>query len=190
MLSVPVKITGTSSTGNEEPSLTTLARIVARTGVSTLGSGNTTSVLLGRELDQRRWFGPAQFDLCFTLARAVPGTNLFAFVAAMGWYVRGWPGALVSVAALSIPASVAVVLLTLAYQTWHTHALGKPAIEAAMASIVGVIAAASWLLIRPRIRDIRTPILVLAAFLMSRYLSPVVIMTVAAAMGYFWRERS
>ncbi len=190
MSSAPAKITRISSTANEDRSLTALARIVARTGVSTLGSGNTTSILLGREFDRRQWFGPAQFDLCFTLARAVPGTNLFAFVAAMGWYVRGWPGALVSVAALSVPASLVVVLLTLGYQTWHTHPLGRPAIEAAMASIVGVIAAASWLLVRPRLRHIRTPVLVIGAFLLARYLSPIAIMAIAAAVGYFWREPS
>ena len=190
MSSAPVKATRILSTANEDRSLMALARIVARIGVTTLGSGNTTCVLLGRALDHRQWFGPAQFDLCFTLARAVPGTNLFAFVAAMGWYVRGWPGAVVSVAALSVPASVAVVLLTLGYQTWHTHPLGKPAIEAAMASIIGVIAAASWLLVRPRIRHIRTPVLVLLALLLSRYLSPLAVMAIAAAIGYYWRESS
>jgi chromate transporter len=167
-----------------------LAWIVMRTGVTTLGSGNTTSVLLGRELDRHGWFGPAQFDLCFTIARAVPGTNLFAFVADMGWYVRGWRGAAVSVAALSIPASIVVVLFTLGYQTWHTHPFGKPAIEASMASIVGVIAAAAWLMMKPRARHFRTFVLVLAGLLLSYYLSAVVVMALAAAVGYFWREPS
>jgi chromate transporter len=185
-----VKPTRISSTESEGRPLAILAWIVMRTGVSTLGSGNTTSVLIGRELDRHGWFSPEQFDLCFTLARAVPGTNLFAFIAAVGWYVRGWSGALASVAALSIPASIVVVLLTLGYQTWNMHPFGKPAIEAAMASIVGVIAAAAWLIVRPRALHIRALILVVGGLLLSRYLSAIVVMALAAGIGYFWREPS
>ena len=189
MSSAPVKPTKTLSEESSRPPIGTLAWIVARTGIGTFGSGNTTSVILARELDERGWFGPAQFDLCFTIARAVPGTNLFAYIAAMGWYLRGWPGAVVAVAALSIPASAVVVLLTLAYQTWHTHPLGKAAIEAAMACIVGVMAAGAWWLVKPRARSLRTAVLVLGALALSPYLSPVAVMALAAAVGYFWQDR-
>jgi chromate transporter len=188
--SAPAKPTKTSSEESNRPPLGRLAWIVARTGVGTFGSGNTTSVVLARELEERNWFGPAQFDLCFTIARAVPGTNLFAYIAAVGWSLRGWPGAIVAVAALSIPASAVVVLLTLAYQAWHTHPLGKSAIEAAMACIVGVMAAGAWWLVKPRARSVRTAILVLGGLILSRYLSPVLVMALAALAGYLWQEQS
>jgi chromate transporter len=188
--SAPAKPTRILSEANERPSLLTLSRITARTGIGTFGSGNLTSILLGRELEERGWFGRAQFDLCFTIARAVPGTNLLACIAAIGWYVRGWPGAILSVAALSIPASIIVVLLTLAYQTWHGHPVGKPAIEAAMSAIVGVIAASSWFLVRPQPRSAKTAVLVIGALLLSRYVAPVWIMALAALIGYCWQEQS
>jgi chromate transporter len=188
--SAPVKPTKILSGESNRPSIAALAWIVARTGVTTFGSGNTTSVLLARELEQRGWFGPGQFDLCFTMARAVPGTNLIAYIAAVGWSLRGWLGAFVAVAASSIPASVVVVLLTLAYQAWHTHPLGKPAIEAAMASIIGVMAAGAWWLVKPRARSLRTAVLVIGGLVLSRYLSPVAIMAIAAIVGYFWQEQS
>jgi chromate transport protein ChrA len=187
--SAPAKPTRTLSGASKQPSLLTLARIAARTGVGTFGSGNLTSILLGRELEERGWFGRAQFDLCFTIARAVPGTNLLACVAAIGWYVRGWPGAIVFVVALSVPASVAVILLTLGYQTWHAHPVGKPAIEAAMSSIVGVIAASSWFLIRAQPRSVRTGAMVLGALALSPYLAPISVMVLAALAGYYWQER-
>ncbi len=190
MSSAPAKHTKTSFEENRQPPLGKLAWIVARTGVGTFGSGNTTSVVLARELEARGWFGPAQFDLCFTMARAVPGTNLFAYIAAVGWSLRGWAGAVVAVAALSIPASAVVVLLTLAYQTWHTNPLGRAAIEAAVACIVGVMAAGAWWLIKPRSRSLRTAILVIGGLLLSRYLSPVVVMALAALLGYLWQDRS
>jgi chromate transporter len=184
------KATTISSAASKGRSLATLCWIVMRTGISTFGSGNTTSILLGRELNQRGWFNPSQFDLCFTIARAVPGTNLIAFIAAMGWYVRGWIGAAVSVAALSIPASIAVVLLTLGYEAFEAHPFGKHAINAAMAAIVGVMAAGSWLLAQPRIRYVRTAVLVLGGLLLSRYLPPTAVMAIGAVIGYFWREPS
>jgi chromate transporter len=187
--SAPAKPTKTLS-GESSPPIGKLAWIVARTGLGTFGSGNTTSVILARQLEDRGWFGPAQFDLCFTMARAVPGTNLIAYLAAVGWSLRGWLGAAVAVAALSVPASTVVVLLTLAYQAWHTHPLGKPAIEAAMASIVGVMGAGAWWLVRPRARSLRTAVLVLGALVLSPYLSPVAIMGAAALVGYFWQETS
>jgi chromate transporter len=186
--SAPAKHTKTSFAESKGPPLGKLAWIVARIGVGTFGSGNTTSVVLARELEGRGWFGPAQFDLCFTMARAVPGTNLFAYIAAVGWSLRGWPGAIVAVAALSIPASAVVVVLTLAYQNWHTHPLGKAAIEAAMACIVGVMAGGAWWLIKPRARSVRTAILVLGGLVLSRYLSPVVVMGLAALLGYLWQD--
>ena len=174
----------------ERVPLRTLGGIVLRTGLATFGSGNTTTVLIGRELDRRGWLPPDRFDLFFTVARAAPGTNLMAFVAAVGWHLRGWRGVAVSLAALSIPASVVVVLLTLAYGAWHLHPAGGRAIDAAMAAIVGIMAASSWLIVQPKLRGgIRTAALTLFGLLASRYLSPIVIMAVAATLGYVWKER-
>ena len=99
-------------------------------------------------------------------------------------------GAVVSVAALSIPASAVVVLLTLGYQTWHTHPLGRAGIEAAMACIVGVMAAGAWWLVKPRARSVRTGVLVIGAITLSPWISPVAIMAIAAAIGCFWQDRS
>ena len=172
------------------PPLAALGAIVLRTGLATFGSGNTTTILIGRELDRRGWLSPQQFDLFFTVARASPGTNLMAFVCAVGWNLRGWRGTAVALAALSIPASVVVVLLTLGYQAWQEDPAGRHALEGAMAAIVGIMAASSWLIVRPKVhRGLRTAAIVLFALAASCYLSPLAIMALAAVMGYFWQER-
>ena len=85
----------------------------------------------------------AEFSLSYAMARIAPGTNVLAFCAATGWRLRGWPGAAVAVAALSIPAAVVCVLLTLVYGRWPQYFAG------AMAAVVGVICAGAFLLIRP-----------------------------------------
>lgn len=177
-----------STEGSERPSLAAVAALIFRIGSTTFASGAATIALIGREFERRGWMGPAQFDLCFTLSRTSPGTNVFGFVAAACWSVRGWLGAVAGVLALSIPAAVVTILLTMAYQTWRDHPAGKYAIAAVMACIVGVMLAGGWLLIRPRLTSFRTAVFVLGALIASMWLSPLVIMGLAAAAGYAWAE--
>ena len=184
-----LKISSAASDATRPP-LCALAAIVLRNGLATFGSGNTTTVLIGAALDRRGWLSPAQFDFFFTVARAAPGTNLMAFVSAVGWHLRGWRGTLIALAALSVPASIVVVLLTLGYQAFHDHPAGRHVIDAAMAAIVGIMAASSWLIVQPKWRSgIRTAALAIFGLAAARYLSPIAIMALAAAAGYFWRER-
>lgn len=174
----------------ERPSLSALASLYFRIGNSTFGSGTTTVVLLSREMTERHWLESWQCDSMYTLARVVPGTNVLAFVAASAYAIRGWVGAIVSLLALSIPASCVIVALTLGYERFHSHPLGQPAISTAMAAIVGIIVGAAWLLAWPKFRPggrVRTVTLVVAALVLSIWLSPLTILGLAAATGYFWR---
>lgn len=191
MSSARAKYSKTSSAASDAgPPLSTIGAIILRTGLATFGSGNTTTALIGRELGRRGWLSSESFDLFFTVARAAPGTNLMAFVSAVGWHLRGWSGTAVALAALSIPASIVVVLLTLGYHAWHEHPAGRHAINAAMAAIVGIMAASSWLIVQPKWRGgIRTATLAIFGLAASAYLSPLVIMAAAAVAGYFWQER-
>jgi chromate transporter len=171
--------------------LAAIAREFFRIGVGTFGSGHTTMILLGESLVQRGWMPQSKFDAFYTLSRVVPGTNLLAFIAASGHSSRGWPGAIAAVLALSIPASCVVILLTLAYLRWNDHPIGRNVMEFAMASIVGILAGASLLLLLPRLRTRRrTRALVLAggAFLLSMYLDPLLILALAALVGWFWKS--
>ena len=174
------------------PSLSALAALYCRIGNQTFGSGNTTSVLLTREITERGWLPQFQCDLLFALARVVPGTNVLAFSAAVAHAIRGWRGAVAAMLAYTVPASAFVIGLTLAYQKWHAHPVGGEAILCAMSALVGIVTGGAWLLILPRIRAcewIRTLVLVTGAVLLSRWLSPLTIMAIAAAAGYFWPER-
>ncbi|HYP12931.1 MAG TPA: chromate transporter [Bryobacteraceae bacterium] len=184
-----MSLTKTSSAANSpRPRLRQLASLIFQVGATTFASGAATIALIGSRLEARGWLGPAQFDLSFTLSRTAPGTNVFAFVAAASWFVRGWPGALVGVLALSIPSAVTVVLLTLAYEAWNNHPIGRVVIETILAAIVGVMFSGAWMLIRPRIQSLRTVIFVLGALIASRWLSPLTIMATAGVIGYLWPE--
>ena len=142
-------------------------------------------------MDERKWLERWQSDAIYTLSRVVPGTNVLAFVAAAAHALRGWTGAIAATLALSIPASCVVVALTLVYQRWHSHPFGAAAIGAAMAAIVGIVAGAGWLMAASRFKPgarVRTCLFVLAAALLSFYLSPLAVMALGAAAGWLWPE--
>ena len=174
------------------PRLRTIAEVFFRIGTTTFGSGSTTVVLLSREMTARGWLERWQVDLCYALARIVPGTNVLAFVSSSAYALRGWAGATTAILATSVPAAMIVVLLTLAYGRWHRHPAGGAVITSAMAAIVGIIIAAGVLLALPKWKPgerIRTVTLVLGAALLSMWLSPLSIVAFAAAAGFFWPER-
>lgn len=177
-----------------QPSLHDVGKVFLRAGNVAFGSGTGSTVLLRRDLvENRRWLGPHQFALCYALARVTPGTNLFALFSAAGWFLRGWPGAVVAIVASSLPASIAVVLLTLGYLAIHTSRLGQAAITGAMAAVVGTIIAGAWLLIQPDIRGknwFRSTVLVVGSMMLSMGFNvpPLPIVAAGALIGFLWPE--
>jgi chromate transporter len=99
------------------PTLKQITSVFARYANLTLGGGSATTAVLHSEIvDKRQWVSEAQFALSFALGRLTPGTNLLAFCVAVGWILRGWAGALVSLLAASIPCSLVVIAITVLFQ--------------------------------------------------------------------------
>jgi chromate transporter len=180
--------------GENSPSisLAALAWVFLRVVNSTWASGSATIANIRRELvDERGVLRPEEFSLSFAMARIAPGTNVLAFCAAVGWRLRGWPGAALAVLALSVPAAFVVVALTLAYLAWHATPVGHAVVTGSAAAVVGVIAGGGWLLLAPyatRRNWFRTAVLAIAAFVLLWVLSPVQILIAAAVVGYLWPE--
>jgi chromate transporter len=176
------------------PRLRQLAAIFAGVSGLTFGGGNPTTAALQQELGTRRgWLSEADFILCYVVARLTPGTNLLAFCTAVGWILRGWPGALVALLAASIPCSLAVVLFSYLYESLSRNQLVSAAIHGALAAAVGMLVATSWQLIRSQLtvkRWFRTTILLagsLVLFVRFR-MSPIPVMGIGALAGLLWRE--
>lgn len=176
------------------PPLRTLTLLFARILNLTFGGGDPTMAALERELVSRRgWLTSADYGLAFGLARLTPGTNVLAFCAAVAWLLRGWAGAVLAVVAGSAPSAVLVVWLTYAYQVLKGNALAMSAIGGLLASAVGMMLAASWNLVVPRVRRgkwLRALVIVGGSILLLlRFsLSPILVLALGAAAGFFWRE--
>jgi chromate transporter len=169
--------------------------IFLRIGNLTFGGGEPTMAALQSELvATHRWLAPERYGLIYALARITPGTNMLACSAGLGFELLGWRGALVAVAAISVPSAVVVVLLTAGYQSWKSNPLAMAAIGGTLAAAVGLMAAAAWQLLRPHLvrgRNFRALIIFGGSVLLSlRFaLSPIILLGLAALAGFFWQAR-
>jgi chromate transporter len=175
------------------PRLTSVTRLFARVGVTVFGGGDPTIAILQREFYRREWLSPEKFAIAFGVARLTPGTNVLAFCAAAGWYIRGLPGALAAVLAITIPASVLVVWLTRAYDLTGRYPLALAIANALVAAAVGTMVGAAVLLVRSQLKRggwIRPIVISTGAFLLAYVvkLSPLQVIGVAAVAGFFWTE--
>jgi len=144
-------------------------------------------------LHSRKWITDQQFALGYSLARLTPGTNVLAFSAAAGWFVRGILGAVAAVFSVSLPSAMLALWLLIAYQ----HAQSNPWVQAAaaaiLAAVVGMMAASAWLLVQPRLQSsglARCLLLAAAAATLhfQAHMSPLLILLIAAVAGSMWKE--
>jgi chromate transporter len=174
-------------------SLKQLTWIFLRVGSLTFGGGDPTMAALQSELVVTRgWLTEEQYALIYGLARITPGTNLVAFSAAAAWQILGWLAAVLAVLAMTVPSSIAVVLLTGGYQAWNSNVFAMAAIGGTLAAATGMMVTGAWQLLVPQIRAgnrLRAVVIFLASLVASQRfsMSPVVVLGLAALVGLIWR---
>lgn len=176
---------------SKSPSGGELASIFGRFGNMTFGGGSATIAVIHQEIvSKRKWVSEEIFALCYALSRVTPGTNLLAFETGIGWVVRGWVGAIISLIAGSLPCSAVAVLVTFAYESFSQNVLVARAIRGALAATVGLMLVTSIQLLRPHVsrHQFVVPVTVcVVSFLLvwKVALPPVLVLGIAAVVGYF-----
>jgi chromate transporter len=174
------------------PELGPLAALYLRAGNLTFGGGDVITATLQRDLvHTRRWLTPDQFGLAQSLARVAPGTGILAFCAATAWMLARWRGAVLAVLAASIPSAVIVVALTWGFTAASGSAVGRRTLGAVLASAIGMMWAAAWLIVRPQLGRAtwpRTAVLAVGAFVALAHwsISPITLLALAALVGALW----
>ena len=176
------------------PTLGAVASVFAKSGNSTFGGGTATIVAIERQvIDRRGWIGRDESHLAYAISRLTPGTNLLAYCVAVGWRLRGLPGAFVALSAASLPCAVMATALTRFFDSWAQHPLTAHALTAALAAAIAVMIGTAWTMIGPyagRHQLFRTFLFAGAAFLsvFSGGLSPFRALVAAAVVGAIWIE--
>lgn len=174
------------------PRLGALAALYLRAGNLTFGGGDVITATLQRELVHARgWLTHDQYGLAQSLAKITPGTGILAFCAATAWLLGRWTAAILAVLAASVPAAAFVVLLTWAFTSMSGSPTARAVLAAVLASAIGMMCAAAWLIARPQLRPatwLRTAVVGVGAFLALAVwsVSPIQVLALAALVGAVW----
>lgn len=170
----------------DKAELRTLGWLVFYDVNRTLG-GLASMELLRRSLGARGWMTDEGHALFVAISRLTPGTNILAYCVALGWQLAHWRGALVSLAAASIPASILIALLSATLAQIDQLPLVRAIIAIALIVATLLVLVAAWNLLRPYIKRtnaLRTGIIAaLVIVLVLMKVTPVRILLMAAAFG-------
>jgi chromate transporter len=164
-----------------------LAWVVFRDSNRTLGGGLASMELLRRSGAAEGWLDEGGHAVLTAVSRLTPGTNVLAYCACFGWLVSGWLGALVAVAAASVPGSLVIVALSAALVRVDRYPIVRFLIAAGVLAATGLVASSAWYLLKPylnRSAAARTGIIaVVVGALLLLDVTPVRVLLVAAAIG-------
>ena len=137
------------------PPLGLLAWLVTRDANKTIGSGMASIELLRRTLEQRRWIDDREHGVLNAVSRFTPGTNVLAYLAALGWSYHRAAGAVLSVMGGSIPGSLTVTVLTAAAASIDRWRAVRVVLAVAALASGGLVLANAWALVKPYVRGPR-----------------------------------
>lgn len=162
-----------------------VALVVLFSSLFSLGGGNGPIAII-----QDRWVGtglldPSLFAWAIALGHLTPGPKS-GFVAGIGYYMAGWPGAIAAVVGLLVPTALACAGVSY----WFGRL--KPVIvsvgRAAAFVVAGMITAAAWELARPmELRPLEVGVVASVAVLVGwRNLEPAIAVLGSAGAGLLW----
>lgn len=176
------------------PSLIQIASLFAKYGNLTFGGGSATIAVLHQELiERRKWLPEEQFAMSFALSRLTPGTNLLAFCTSIGWLLQRLAGAVVALLAASIPCTLIVIMVTVAFSQWQSNSIAQAAIHGAIAAAVSITVKTCWTLAKPHFNTgtrLRVVCIAVIAFTLhvAIGLPAVQILLLAGAVGFLLPE--
>jgi chromate transporter len=170
----------------EKPTLQSLAWLVFVDVNRTLG-GLASMELMRRTFGARGWMTDEGHALLVAVSRLTPGTNILAYCVALGWQLAHWRGALVALAAASVPASVLIALLSAMLTQIDQLPIVRMVIAVALIIATLLVLSAAWNLLRPYVKGTnaaRTAIIAaVVGILVMMRVTPIRILLVAAMLG-------
>ena len=143
-----------------------LGLVFLKVGATGFGGAMPMLALIHAEVVERRqWVSQGDFDEAVMLGQILPGPVAVDAVTHIGHHLRGWPGAIVSVAAFILPSFLLMLLLTVLYLTYGSVPQLAGALKGLGAAVVALIVAAGYRMGRPALRDWRAGMLLVAAML-------------------------
>ena len=128
---------------------------MARDANKTIGSGMASIELLRRTLERRGWLDDEEHGILNAVARFTPGTNVLAYLAALGWSYQRAPGAVVAIVGGSLPGAVVVTAMTAVAASIDRWRSVRAALAVATLVAAALVLVSAWSLVRPYMRGPR-----------------------------------
>jgi len=168
--------------GKTPPSLWQLARALIKVGATGFGGAMPMLALVHMEyVEKRHWVSQEEFDEAVMVGQIMPGPVVVDAITHMGYRLKGWPGAIVSVFTFLLPSFLLMLVLTLAYLQYGGIPQVAGIFKGLGAAVAAVIAAAAWRMGKPHLKNPRTAFLMAAAMLALLLLQANVVLLVILA---------
>jgi chromate transporter len=157
----------------------------ATCSVVAVGGANTTVPEMHRQaVELHHWISDVKFSELFAIAQAAPGPNV-VFVALLGQYIAGVPGALVAISAMCAPSCLIAYCAARLVDRFE-HAPWRVMVQAGLVPVtIGLVAASALIVTRAADRGIATALITAASFALCYWtrVTPLVPLALAAALG-------
>jgi chromate transporter len=148
------------------PALWQLALVLLKVGATGFGGPLPVLGMIHAEYVQKRnWIGQEEYDEAVMVGQIMPGPIAVDAVTHIGYRLRGWPGAVVSIFSFILPSFLLMLGLTVFYLQYGSIPQVAGVFKGLGAAVVAIIAAAAWRLGKPHLRDPRSAALLAGAML-------------------------
>jgi chromate transporter len=148
------------------------------------GASTTLPEMHLRTVDTAHWLTDRQFSELFAIAQAAPGPNVM-FVALLGQFIAGAPGAVVATVAMCGPTCVLAYLVSLVFERFRESPWCR-AVKAGLVPVtVGLVAASALVIVQSADKDVHALVITAATFALVYWtrISPLFGFAGAALLG-------
>ena len=138
--------------------------VFLKAGLAFGGGLGILAVLQDELVRRHRVLTEDEFLAMYGVGRIVPSGTMTALAVAFGHRLAGWPGTVVALLALSLPAFILVAILTAAYASLRGGELLEVLPVTVLPAAVALVVVAGWRLGRRYIRPSGELLIVVAAF--------------------------
>jgi len=169
---------------SDRPRLTTLAWALLRIGAVAFGGLGATLSLLERDLVKARgWLQSSDIAGALAYTKPLPGSTVVQVVTFLGWRIGGWAGAILATIAFLLPAFMIMTVAAAALFALPDAAWVRGALTGLQVAVVGILAAASWRLVRSEAPSSILSAVVLGAFVAGLFANAAVVVAAAGVIG-------
>jgi chromate transporter len=148
------------------------------------GATSTVPEMHRQAVDVHHWISDRTFSELFAIAQAAPGPNV-VFVALLGHYIAGVPGALIAIVAMCVP-SCTIAYCAARLVDRFRDAPWRTVVQAGLVPItVGLVASSALILARAADRSIATALITAGSFALCYWtrVTPLIPLALAAGLG-------